>query len=321
MNRAGTAPSVYSFIIPCYNEEAVLEELFARVGAVLDDLDGPAEVLCVDDGSTDRTYDLLYAQHCRDSRWKLIRLSRNFGHQVAVTAGLDAAEGDAVIILDADLQDPPELVHDLIARWREGYEVVYAVRRHRQGDSVLKRASAALFYRLLRRLTEMEIPLNTGDFRLVDRRVAEAVRAMPEHHRFLRGLFAWVGFRQSGVEFDRPRRHAGTSKYPFRRMLRLAFDGILGFSTVPLRVTLHLGLLVAIASFLYGVLAIILKLGPFRTEPGWASLMVVLTFLGGVQLVAIGIIGLYIVRVTDEVRCRPIYIVRDVHGLDDRNPG
>jgi dolichol-phosphate mannosyltransferase len=307
-------------VIPVYNEIDGLAELHRRLVELLERLDGPAEVILVDDGGTDGSYEAMVVLHEADSRFCVLGLSRNFGHQVAVTAGLDFARGEAIIILDADLQDPPELVPELIARWREGYEVVYAVRRRREGESAFKRWTAGLFYRLLRRLAKLDIPAEAGDFRLVDRRAADAVRAMPEHARFLRGMFAWVGFRQIGVPFDRPARQAGQTKYPLWKMLRLAADGIFSFSATPLRMVLYLGLLVAGLSFLYGLVAIITRIGPFHTEPGWASLIVVVTFLGGVQLIALGVIGQYLARVFNEVRRRPLYLLRRVHGFSQGPP-
>lgn len=309
----------YSFVIPVFNEADGLEELHRRLTALAVKLDGPSEFILIDDGSGDESYGKMQALRADDPRYRLIQLSRNFGHQIAVTAGIDAAAGEAVVILDADLQDPPEAVLEMAKRWREGYEVVYAVRRHRKGESAFKRFTAQCFYRLLRRLTNTDIPADTGDFRLVDRRAVDAVKAMPENNRFLRGMFAWVGFRQVGVTYDRDERFSGSSKYPLRKMVRLSLDAMLGFSSTPLKFVILLGLVVATLSFGYGMLAIIFKIGHFQTEPGWTSLVVIVTFLGGVQLLATGIIGQYLSRVFDEVRRRPLYLVRRQEGVSPGN--
>ncbi len=311
----------YSFVIPVYNEAEVFPELRRRMTALLDSLDAPGEVVLVDDGSRDGSYEAMVELHRADPRFKVVQFSRNFGHQIAVTAGLDHAQGRAVVILDADLQDPPELIPEMIRRWREGYDVVYAVRRRREGENAFKKATAAVFYRALRRLTGIDVPLNTGDFRLVDRAVVDAITAMPEGGRFLRGMFAWAGFRQIGVAFDRPQRHAGKTKYPLGKMIRLATDGLLSFSSLPLKMALHVGWIVAAVSFLYGLVAIITRLGPFAAAPGWASLVVLVTFLGGVQLMALGVLGQYLARVFDEVRHRPLYLVRRTHGLSEDAQG
>jgi polyisoprenyl-phosphate glycosyltransferase len=306
----------YSFVIPVYNEQETLPVLFERLTAVLDRLDGDAEVILVDDGSTDHSHDLLVRQHGRDARFKTIRFARNFGHQIAITAGLDFALGDAAVIMDADLQDPPELVFDLIERWREGYEVVYAVRDDRPGESRLKRFTAATYYRFLRKLTRVDIPANVGDFRLVDRRALDEFRALRESNRYVRGLFSWIGFRQTGVRFSRSERAAGTTHYPYRRSLRLGIDGLVGFSDAPLRLALTAGFLVSAAAFVFGGLAIALKLAGYSSIiPGWTSIVVVTAFLGGVQLIVLGTMGLYVAQISEQIRGRPLYIVRDVRGL------
>jgi polyisoprenyl-phosphate glycosyltransferase len=246
-----------------------------------------------------------------------VRLARNFGHQVAITAGLDVAEGDAVVIMDGDLQDPPELVPELVARWREGYEVVYAVRTDRDADSWVKRTAAAVFYRVLRRMSDVDIPADVGDFRLVDRRALDEFRGMREHNRYVRGLFAWIGFRQTGVPYRRDARFAGQTKYPFWKVLKLGADGVIGFSDAPLRAALAVGFVVAIGSFVTGVVDIGLRIAGVNMVPGWATIVVALTFLGGVQLVVLGAVGLYVARIYEEVRGRPLYIVRDAAGLDE----
>ena len=305
----------YSIVVPVYNEQETLGELHRRVSQLMDQLDGPCELVLVNDGSNDESHSIMMELADKDPRVKVVELSRNFGHQLAVTAGLDYASGEAVIIMDADLQDPPEVALEMATRWREGYEVVYAIREHRAGESWFKRASAGLFYRILRRLTKTDIPVDTGDFRLVDRKALEAVRQMPENRRFLRGMFAWVGFRRTGVKFHRDDRYAGQTKYPLRKMVRLAVDGILGFSNEPLRLGIKLGFLVAGAAMLYGLVSAILKLAGVWAAPGWTSLIAVITFLGGVQLIVIGVIGEYLGRVYDEVRRRPLYIVRRAYGF------
>lgn len=310
---------LYSFVIPVFNEQDVLPELQARLTAVMATLDGESEVIFVDDGSRDGTYRLLRELHAADSRFKVIRLARNFGQQVAMTAGLDFALGDAVIVMDADLQDPPELVPELAKRWREGYDLVYAVRARRQGDTWLKRVTAAAFSRLLRRLTKLDIPLDVGDFRLIDRRAVDAFRSLPERTRWLRGMFGWIGFRQIGVPYERPARYAGESKYSWLTLLRIAVDGIISFSDLPLRLTLTFGFLISALSFVLGVFAITAKLAGGFAVPGWASLVMVVSFLGGVQLVVIGVMGLYVGRIYEEVKARPLYIVRHAHGLGAPN--
>ena len=306
----------YSFVIPVYNEEETLRELFGRLRAVLDTLDGEAEVILVDDGSTDASYRTLLELHAADERFKAVRLTRNFGHQIALTAGLDFALGDAVVIMDADLQDPPELVPELARRWQEGYDIVHAVRSERRADPWLKRVTAGVFYRLLRRLANVDVPLDVGDFRLVDRRALDAFRTLRERHRYVRGMFAWLGFRQTGVEYRRPARFAGETKYPFRKSLRLAVDGIVSFSHVPLRLALVVGLFISVVSFGIGLFAIGAKLAGAFVVPGWASLLVVVSFLGGVQLVVMGMMGLYVARIYDEVKARPLYLISEAAGLD-----
>ncbi len=306
----------YSFVIPVYNEQETLPELRTKVADLMGRLDGPCEAILVDDGSSDRSFEMMVEINREDPRFKIVHFSRNFGHQVAVTAGLDYTGGEAVIIMDADLQDPPEVVLELVAKWKEGYEIVHAVRERREGESWFKLATASAFYRLIGRLSRTRIPQNVGDFRLVDRKAVEAVRSMPESNRFLRGMFAWVGFRQTSVHYVRQKRFAGETKYPLRKMIRLALDGVLSFSNVPLRLAMFLGVLVAGLSFLYGLAAIILKLCGAYTVSGWTSLVVVVSFLGGVQLMVIGIVGEYLARMYDEVRHRPLYIVAETRGFE-----
>jgi dolichol-phosphate mannosyltransferase len=305
----------FSIVIPIHDEAECLPALIERLGELLEKLEGPSEVLLVDDGSHDESYRLMLAVHEADPRFRVIQLSRNFGHQAAVTAGLDHARGDAVIVMDADLQDPPEVILDMVARWREGYEVVHAVRSERRGEGRAKRATAAAYYRVLRRLTDVDIPANVGDFRLVDRKALEAFKSLRESNRYVRGLFAWIGFRQSRVQYTRQPRHAGDTKYPTPKMLKLAFDGIISFSTVPLRLALRLGFVLSALSIVAGIAAVVLKLSGVLHVPGWASLIVAITFLGGIQLSTIGILGEYVARIHDEVRDRPLYFVRETYGI------
>jgi glycosyltransferase involved in cell wall biosynthesis len=305
----------YSIVVPIYNEEETVSELVRRLQLLLEQLDGPAEVILVDDGSSDRSHELMLAAHGADSRIKVLRLSRNFGHQIAITAGMDLATGNAVIIMDADIQDPPEIVLEMTARWREGFDVIYGVREERPGDSPFKRATAAAFYRLFRRLSETDVPLDAGDFRLVDRRALEGFKAMRETNRYVRGMFGWIGFHQVGVRFQRAERFAGDTKYPLTKMLKFATDGIVSFSTAPLRFALKLGFLVAGLSFIFGFVALVSKLAGLYSIPGLASIAVFVSFLGGIQLVVLGLMGEYIARIHDEVKGRPLYLVRDAHGL------
>jgi polyisoprenyl-phosphate glycosyltransferase len=303
---------VISVVVPVFNEEQSLPELHRRLAAVLDAEGEPSEILFVDDGSTDGSRDLLHALHARDPRVGLVALSRNFGHQLAITAGVDHARGDAVIVMDADLQDPPEVIPRLLARWREGHDVVVAVRRSRAGDGPLKRGLAWAFYRVLRLLTPVDIPPDAGDFRLFSRRAADALVRLREQHRFVRGMARWVGFRQALVPFDRDPRFAGRTKYPTWRMVELAADAIFAFSTLPLRLATLLGILTAVGSLGYAGWAVLLRLTADQPVSGWASLIVAVLFIGSVQLVCLGIIGEYIARIHDEVRDRPLYLVGEL---------
>ncbi len=311
----GQAPEL-SLVVPLFNEEENLPELGRRLADLLDQY--PGEAVLVDDGSRDATATLMDALAAADPRFRAIHLSRNFGHQAAVSAGLRYSRGRAVVIMDADLQDPPELVPQLIARWREGFEVVYARRSSREREGVAKRLLAWTYYRLLRRLVGLDLPADTGDFCLMDRQVVDLLNAMPERNRYLRGLRAWVGFRQTAVEFVRPARHAGEVKYTFRRSLGLALNGIISLSKAPLRVATYFGFLVSLSSFLLAVFYLIQRIrGHEAFVKGWASTVIIMLFLGGVQLLTIGIIGEYLSRIYDEVKRRPLYVVRrDSAGPD-----
>ena len=314
----GDAPRL-SVVVPLRDEEEILPALAARLAAVLDGLRGTWAVVFVDDGSTDGTYGLAVELHSRDPRFKVARLSRGFGHQVALTAGLDLALGEAVVTMDGDLQHPPEVIPELVARWEAGDEIVYAVMEERQGESRFKDLTARWFYRMLRGLSEIDVPAAAGDFRLVDRRALEAFRAMRESNRYLRGMFSWVGFRQSGIAYTSPPRPAGRSKYSRMRMFRLAGDAVIGFSSRPLRIGLNLGFVVSILSILFGLSAIVSKIAGVFVVPGWTSIMVLVGIVGGIQLVVLGIIGEYIAHIFDEVKRRPLYVVSRMHGIEPKD--
>ncbi|HEX3224587.1 MAG TPA: glycosyltransferase family 2 protein [Gaiellaceae bacterium] len=300
-----------SVVAPVFNEHSTLPELHRRLTDVLGTL-GPYEIVLVDDGSSDGSWDALLELAARDPHLRLLRLSRNFGHQAALSAGLDAAGGEAIVLMDADLQDPPELIPQLVGKWREGFDVVYAIRGEREGEPRLRLASISLFYRLLYRITSTDIPQNVGDFRLLSRRAADAITAMPERARFLRGMTSWIGFRQTGVQYTREARFAGESKYPPRKLLRLALDGITSFSTAPIKLVTALGF--ALVVFCVGVLAWTLYVRFFTSHhpQGWTSVIAVVLLLGGVQLLSLGVIGQYVARIFDETKQRPLYLVDEV---------
>lgn len=310
-----------SMVIPCYNEEEVIGETIKRLRifcAELVDLD--VELIFVDDGSRDRTRELLKSYAAEDSRIRLIGFARNFGHQIAVTAGIDAACGDAVVLIDADLQDPPEVVHEMIAKWREGYDVVYGTRTERPGESAFKLATARSFYRILNRLSDVPIPLDTGDFRLMSRHVVDTLRAMPERDRFVRGMVSWVGFKQIALPYKRAERFAGESKYPLRKMIRFATDGILSFSTKPLQMSVALGMLAASLALIGIFYALGLRIFTNIWVEGWTALMIAILFLGGVQLICVGILGEYIGRIYNEIKNRPLYVVQEYLGFTANGP-
>jgi polyisoprenyl-phosphate glycosyltransferase len=297
-----------SVVLPCHNEREVLAALVERLTAVLPRTVEDHEIIFVDDGSTDGTSEALDALCGREPAVRVLHLSRSFGQQAALSAGLDAASGDAVVLMDCDLQDPPELIESFVARWREGYQVVYAVRRRRK-EGILKRSAYALFYRSLVLIADIEIPLDAGDFCLLDRQVADGLRALPERHRFLRGLRSWVGFRQIGIEYERQMRHAGQPKYTLRKLVRLALSGYVGFSTAPLRLASWLGFTASSLGLLLAVWAVFGRILGGTMPRGWASTLAVVLLLGGVQLVVLGVMGEYLGRMYDEVRARPAYIV------------
>jgi polyisoprenyl-phosphate glycosyltransferase len=301
---------VLSIIAPIYNEEGCLHELHQRITEVMAQFEDSWELVLINDGSKDRSEEIIHELAQKDPEHvRPVIFARNFGHQLAVTAGMDFARGDAVVIIDADLQDPPEVILEMVKKWREGYEVVYAVRSEREGESWFKLATAKLFYRLVYRITDVDIPLDTGDFRLMDRKVVDAMNAMRERHRFLRGMSSWVGFRQTGVTYARKARYAGETKYPIKKMLKFAVDAITSFSYFPLQVATYLGFIFAFISFVAIVVVIILRLSASQELLGQATTLIAVLFLGSIQLITIGILGEYIGRLYDQAKGRPLYIV------------
>jgi polyisoprenyl-phosphate glycosyltransferase len=305
-----TEKPTFTIIAPIYNEVENIPVLYTRICEVMDQTGQPWEMVMVNDGSSDGSAEKLNALEATDDRIRVVHFARNFGHQIAVTAGLDYSRGDAVVIIDADLQDPPEVILDLISKWKEGYEVVYAVRKKREGETWFKLFTAAAFYRLIQRITDVDIPMDTGDFRLLDRTVVDVMNQMRERHRFLRGMSVWVGFKQIGVEYERAERFAGETKYPLRKMLRFALDAITGFSYFPLQVSMYLGFIAAGLSILSIPVVIALRLAGSQAFFGQAFTLIAVLFLGGVQLISLGILGEYIGRLYDEAKGRPLYIVR-----------
>jgi dolichol-phosphate mannosyltransferase len=297
-----------------YNEEAVAEEFHRRATAVLSQL-SDYEIIAVDDGSHDRTWELLTALAARDQHLRLVRLSRNFGHQTAITAGIDLARGDTVTVIDSDLQDPPELIPDMIEAWRQGADIVFAVRESRAGETAFKKSTASAFYRLLGRLAQVDMPLDAGDFRLMSRRATEGLAHMRERSRYIRGLVAWMGLNRAQITYSRDARHGGVTKYPLRKMMRLAADGLVSFSTVPLHMATVFGVISAGIGFLVGVYAIVMRIVGGHMVEGWASMMVAVLFVGGVQLITLGVLGEYVGRIHDEVRDRPLYLIGEVQGF------
>jgi len=303
--------NLVSVVVPVYNEAEVIGEMYRRLTHVASNLsDLEYELVVVDDGSRDQSYAALVALARNDPRLRVLKLSRNFGHQTAITAGIDVARGDAVVIIDADLQDPPEVIPEMVQRWREGFDVVYGVRAKRAGETMMKLATASVFYRMLDRMTNVSIPVDAGDFRLMSRRAADQLRAMREKDRFVRGLISWIGFRQASIPYHREARFAGTTKYPLRKMLKFAVDGLTSFSTLPLKLATWMGYLASAFAFIYLASVFVQKwLG--RTVEGWATIMVAMLFMGGVQLICLGIMGEYIGRIFTEAKGRPLYVVEE----------
>jgi len=305
-----------SFVLPVHNEAGNLDELYHRLVKTMDELGDSFEILLVDDGSSDESLRVMKTIRGHDVRVKLVAFSRNFGHQAAITAGLDLARGEAAIVMDADLQHPPETVPALISRWREGFEIVNAVRVDRSGETFFKRLTARMFYWLLCRLSHVEMAPNVGDFRLIDRSALDAFKSMRESTRYLRGMFSWVGFRQTTVPYDYRDRYMGEAKYNFRRMLALGINGLVSFSNAPLEFALHVGFVVAALSFLAGIGDLVAKVASVETVPGWLSIAIMVSFLGGMQLLILGVMGTYMSRMYEEVKNRPLYIVRETDGID-----
>ncbi|MDZ7843690.1 MAG: glycosyltransferase family 2 protein [Anaerolineales bacterium] len=307
----GNKKPQYSIVAPIYNEAPNIPHLYTRITEVLEKTGEPWELVMVDDGSSDGSKGLIRELAEQDSRVRPVIFARNFGHQIAVTAGLDYSRGGAVVIIDADLQDPPEVILDLIDKWKEGYEVVYATRAKREGESWFKLFTAAAFYRIIQRITDVNIPMDTGDFRLLDRKVVDVMGQMRERHRFLRGMSVWVGFNQTGVEYERAERFAGETKYPLSKMIRFASDAITSFSYFPLQLAMYLGFATAGLSIIAIPVVIALRLAGWHAFEGQASTLIAVLFLGGVQLISLGILGEYIGRLYDEAKGRPLYIVRE----------
>jgi dolichol-phosphate mannosyltransferase len=308
----------YSITIPVYNEAEVVLTLYGRLTQVMEMLGEPYEMIFINDGSSDDSAKLLRELRTKDNRVKFVSFSRNFGHQIAITAGLDYSSGEVVVVMDADLQDPPEVIPQLIEKWREGYDVVFAVREKREGESLFKRMTATLFYRLFRRLTATDILLDAGEFRLMSRRAVEALSAIRERNRFVRGLASWIGFRQTSITFTRDARYTGETKYSLTKMVKLALNGITSFSALPLQLATYLGFIASLLSLVYIAYAIAIKVFTNHAVPGWASIMVAILFIGGVQLISLGIIGEYISRIYDEVKQRPLYLVDELVGFEKK---
>jgi dolichol-phosphate mannosyltransferase len=308
----------YSIVVPVYNEEEVIHETYRRLTEVMRSTKEAYELLFVNDGSKDRTAEIIKEYSEQDPAVVLLDFARNFGHQIAITAGMDYARGEAVVVIDADLQDPPELILEMIEKWKQGFDVVYAKRTKRKGETYFKKQTAAMFYRFLRAMTDIDIPLDTGDFRLLDRKVCDQMNSIQEKNRFVRGLVSWVGFKQIAVEYERDERLAGESKYPLKKMLKLSMDGITSFSYKPLKLASYAGVTLSGIGFIYLLVVMYLKLFTDSTITGWSSLIVIQLFFSGIILIILGMIGEYIGRIYDETKNRPLYIVREKYQLETR---
>ncbi|NLI57293.1 MAG: glycosyltransferase family 2 protein [Clostridium sp.] len=309
---------VCSVVVPLYNEEEVILETYKRLKKVLDSTNESYEIIFVNDGSRDKTEEMAHEICNNDPKIKLINFARNFGHQIAITAGMDFSEGQAIVVIDADLQDPPELIPKMLEKWKEGYDVVYGKRLAREGETFFKKFTAKVFYRFLRKMTDIEIPVDTGDFRLIDRKVADALKLVNEHNRYIRGIISWLGFKQIGVEFNRDKRFAGETKYPLKKMLKFAFDAITSFSYKPLKLASYTGFLLSFFSFIYLLVVLYTKL--FSTvfvPPVWSSALAVNLFFNGITLMILGIIGEYIGRIYDEAKGRPLYIIKETKNFSE----
>ena len=311
-----TSKGMLSIVTPVFNEAEVIESFYERVRKAMERLDSMEyELIFVDDGSTDGSYEKLVSIANAYGDVKVIKFSRNFGHQIAITAGIDLAKGDAVVVIDGDLQDPPEVIPEFVAKWREGFEVVYGVRAKRDGESKMKLFTAAAFYRLLHRIIKLDIPVDVGDFRLMSRRVVDSFKELKERDRFVRGLVSWIGFKQTGVHYFRDRRFAGETKFPYRKMIKFALDGITSFSDVPLKMATWLGYFTSLVALLY-LFSVFVQKALGYTVQGWATIMVAMLFLGGVQLISLGIIGEYVGRIFNEVKQRPLYVVDEIFASE-----
>lgn len=310
---------LHSLVFPVYNEEGNLEELYEKTTSIINCLsEYEFEMIFVNDGSFDRTLEMLKEYAARDNRIKIISFSRNFGHQTAITAGIDASQGLTAIILDSDLQDPPSLIPKMLDKWKEGYNVVYAKRLRRKGESFFKLISAKIFYRILFLVTRINIPLDTGDFRLIDRYVIDCLRQLPERNRYIRGLVTWIGFRQIGIEYERDQRHWGKTKYPFGKMMKLALDGIFSFSILPLKLASYFGFTMAFFALIYILYIFYIKFFAKGLVQGWTSTVILISLFGGIQLICLGIIGEYIARIFDESKKRPLYIIEEAINLSEK---
>lgn len=306
----------YSIIVPMFNEEEVIEHTYAQLKSVMDGYGESYEIIFVNDGSRDRTVEIVDSICQNDNHVRLVNFSRNFGHQIAITAGMDYAKGEAIIIIDADLQDPPEVMLQMIEKWKEGYEVVYGKRLKRKGETLFKKTTARMFYRTMRSMTNFDIPMDTGDFRLIDRKVCDVLRGLKEKNRFVRGLVSWVGFRQTMVEYVREERFAGVTKYPLKKMISFAVDGITSFSYKPLRIATYVGFAISATSFIYLLVILLQKLFTTANLPGWTTIVAINLLFNGIILILLGLIGEYIGRIYDESKNRPLYIVRETQGFE-----
>lgn len=306
----------YSIVVPVYNEELIISETYRRLKEVMDQTNEDYELIFVNDGSKDSSHDLIYSICKKDKRVKLLDFSRNFGHQIAISAGLDNASGNAVVVIDADMQDPPEVILQMIEKWKEGYDVVYGTRIKREGEPILRRLAIKVFYRLMKKLTNYDIPVDVGDFRLIDKKVCNIIRSLPEKNRYLRGLVSWVGFKQTSIEYTRQGRIGGESKYPLNKLISLALSGITSFSYKPLRLASYLGFILSTLSFIYLVRVIYEKLFTNLEVVGWASSIAVSLFFNGIIFIILGVMGEYIGKIYEETKNRPLYILKEKTGFD-----
>jgi len=310
---------LHSVVVPMYNEELVVEATYKRLKEVMDTIEDSYEIIFVNDGSRDKTFEILTSICERDPNIKLLDFSRNFGHQVAITAGMDFAEGNTVVVIDGDLQDPPELIPEMIKKWKEGFDVVYGKRLNRKGETFFKKFTAKMFYRFLNGMSDVDIPVDTGDFRLIDRKVCDALKQVNERNRYIRGLVSWLGFKQTSLEFNREERFAGETKYPLKKMLKFATDAIVSFSFKPLRLASYAGVLISFISFVYLIIVLYQKFFTSRAITGWASTMAVSLFFNGIVLLMLGIIGEYIGRIYDEAKGRPLYLVQKTKNFKNED--